>query len=274
MCGDFNFLQLHFTCVWNDFFVLHTEKKGKNSLIYKRNCMKKISFFPKLLVVGFLLLASTSFAQAPGDTVNTGKPNDEGVVNPGKPNDPMVVDPGQTSDRGVVDPSKPNDKSLMDPGNTNDDMAVMTDTGFINKNIMDNMMEIRLSKLGRDKATSAAVKKAATVMITDHTAILNDLKKLAGKKQAGSEENQMNDMHGMPPSDIPEGADFNKKWASAMLTMHEAKIDELEKFMVTTHDADLKAAIGKALPKIRAHRVLLAKIPGAKVTEDPNSVVH
>ena len=214
--------------------------------------MKKISFFPKLLVVGFLLLASTSFAQAPGDTVNTGKPNDEGVVNPGKPNDEGVVD----------------------PGNTNDDMAAMTDTGFINKNIMDNMMEIRLSKLGRDKATSAAVKKAATVMITDHNAILNDLKKLAAKKQAGSKENQMNDMHGMPPADISKGAEFNKKWASAMLTMHEAKIDELEKFMVTTHDADLKAAIGKALPKIRAHRALLAKIPGAKVMEDPNSVVH
>ena len=236
--------------------------------------MKKINSFPKLLVAGFLLLASTSFAQTEGDTVKTGSSHDEGVVNPGKPNDPMVVDPGQTNDRGVVDPSKPNDKSLMDPGRTNDDMATMTDTGFINKNIMDNMMEIRLSKLGRDKATSAAVKKAATVMITDHTAILNDLKKLAGKKQAGSKENQMNGMHGMPPADISEGADFNKKWASAMLTMHEEKIDELEKFMMTTHDADLKAAIGKALPKIRAHRVLLAKIPGAKVTDDHNSVIH
>ncbi len=236
--------------------------------------MKKISFFPKLLLAGSLLFASTSFAQTSADSVKPGKPNDEGVVNPGKPNDPMVVDPGQTNDKGVVDPGKPNDEGVVNPGKTNDEMATMTDTGFINKNIMDNMMEIRLSKLGRDKATSSAVKKAATVMITDHTAILNDLKRLAGKKQADSKEGQMNDMHGMPPADISEGKDFNSKWASAMLTMHEAKIAELEEFMTTTHDAEIKAAIGKALPKIRAHRALLTKIPGAKVTEDANSVIH
>lgn len=234
--------------------------------------MKKTSF-PKLFLAGFLLSASASFAQTSGDTLKTGRPNGEGVVNPGQPNDPMVVDPGKTNDEGVVNPGKPNDEGVVDPGNTNDDMAAMTDTGFINKNIMDNMTEIRLSKLGRDRGTSAAVKKAATVMITDHTAILNDLKKLAGKT-AGSKESTMSDMHEMSPADIPEGKEFNTKWASAMLTMHEAKIDELEKFMGTTHDAQLKAAIGKALPKIRSHTALLAKIPGAKVTEDPNSVIH
>lgn len=237
--------------------------------------MKKIKFLPKLLVIGSLFVASSSFAQTSSDTVKTGKPNDEGVVNPGKPNDPMVVDPGQTNDDGVVKPGKPNDEGVIDPGKTNDDMATLTDTGFINKNIMDNTLEIKLSKLGRDKGTSAAVKKAATVMITDHTAILNDLKKLAAKKQAGSKRGtQMNGMAEMAPTDIPEGEDFNTKWASAMLTMHEAKIDELEKFMGATHDEDIKAAIGKALPKVKAHAAMLEKIPGAKVTHDPNSVIH
>jgi len=233
--------------------------------------MKKITFFPKLLLACSLLVASTSFAQSPGDTVKTGKPNDEGVVSPGKPNDPMVVDPGQPNDKGVLNPGKPNDEGVVDPGNTNDDMAAMTDSGFLNKNIMDNMMEIKLSKLGQDKGTSTAVKKAASVMITDHTAILNDLKKLAAKKQSNLKPSQMNDMQGMSQSDIPEGADFNAKWASAMLTMHKAKVSELEEFMRSTHDAEIKTAIGKALPKIRAHIALLAKIPGAKIMKEPDS---
>jgi putative membrane protein len=247
--------------------------------------MKKISFLPKLLLAASLMIASTSFAQSSGDTAKTGKPNDPMVTDPGQTNDPSVVNPGKPSqegvinpgtpnDNGVVNPGKANDEGVVYPGNTNDDMAAMTDSGFINKNIMDNTIEIQLSKLGRDKGTSPAVKKAAAIMITDHTAILNDLKKLAAKKQTGSKGSQMNDMQGMAPTDIPQGADFNSKWASAMLTMHEAKISELEKFMRTTHDPALKAAIGRALPKIRAHRALLAKIPGAEVTKDPNAVIQ
>lgn len=213
--------------------------------------MKKVILIPKLLLGALMIfIVDSSFAQTSGDTVKTGKTNDPMVVNPGKVNDSLSVNPG-----------KPNDP-----------MAVMTDTGFINKNIMDNMMEIQLSKLGRDKGTSSAVKKVANLMITDHTAILNDLRRLAAKKGSGPKS-----IHGMPemaPTDIPQGTDFNSKWASAMLTMHEAKIAELEKFMSQTQDTDIKMAASKALPKIRAHRDLLSKIPGAKVTEDPNSLIQ
>lgn len=213
--------------------------------------MKKTTVFPykSLFTAILFFIFHFSFAQTSADTVKTGKTNDPMVVNPDKSNDGIAVNPGKT----------------------NDPMAAMTDTGFINKNIMDNMMEIQLSKLGRDKATSAAVKKVAGQMITDHTAILNDLKRLAARKGA---TNQLHEMPVMPPADMSAGTDFDAKWASAMLTMHEAKIDELEKFMATTRDAGIKAAIGKALPKIRAHRDMLAKIPGAKVTEDPNSVLQ
>lgn len=211
--------------------------------------MKKIRFLSKLLFSCLLFfLCYSSFAQASGDTIKTGKANDPMVVNPGTVNDSLSVNPG-----------KPNDP-----------MATMTDTGFINKNIEDNIMEIQMAKLGRDKVTSAAAKKVAGQMITDHTAILNDLRKLAVKSGAGIKD------HDMPQAlpNIPEGSDFTAKWASAMLTMHEAKIDELEKFMVVTQNKGLKAAIAKALPKIKMHRNLLAKIPGAKVTEDPNSIIH
>src|SRR4051812_26898989 len=213
--------------------------------------MKKINGLFKLLMSGSMLfIIESSSAQ-----------NSSGTINPGTPNDPMVVNPGT-----------PNDSLSVNPGKPNDDMAAMTDTGFINRNIIDNAMEIQMAKLAGTKATSAEVKKVARLMVTDHTAILNDLKKLAVKKGESAKDSHMNGETDMSAENFPEGAQFNAKWASAMLTMHEAKIDELEKFMAVTRDTGLKTAIGKALPKLRTHRDLLAKIPGAKVTEDPNAV--
>ena len=216
--------------------------------------MKKTahSSYRTFLAAVLIFTLSSSYAQTEGDTVKTGKTNDPMVVNPGKGHDDSIA---------------------VNPGKTNDPMAAMTDTGFINKNIMDNMMEIQLSKLGRDKGSSAAVKKVANLMITDHTAILKDLRTLAAKKGTGAKNSDMHSMPAMPPAEIAEGTDFDAKWASAMLTMHEAKIAELEKFMSITQDTGIKMAASKALPKIRAHRDLLAKIPGAKVMEEPHSAV-
>lgn len=167
--------------------------------------------------------------------------------------------------KDTINPGKPDDPMIMNPEKTNDANAVMTDTGFISKNIMDNMMEIRLSKAGQEKG-NAAVKKIAALMVTDHTAMLNDLRMLAASKHAGSVEGHMGGMASRPPmpeTTNPEG-DFNATWASQMLTMHDAKIRELESFVSVTQDAQIKALAMKALPKIKMHRDMLAQIPGAK----------
>lgn len=60
-----------------------------------------------------------------------------------------------------------------------DNSAVMSDTTFIRKNIMDNAVEIQLSQLGRQKSTNPQIKSMAEQMIADHTQILNELKKVA-----------------------------------------------------------------------------------------------
>jgi predicted outer membrane protein len=80
------------------------------------------------------------------------------------------------------------DSSMTDTTRTatsgmgNDVSASMSDTGFVSKNIMDNMMEVQMSKMGQSKGTDAQVKKAASLMVTDHTQMLADLKALATKK--------------------------------------------------------------------------------------------
>ncbi|MEJ7679795.1 MAG: DUF4142 domain-containing protein [Segetibacter sp.] len=139
--------------------------------------MKKahILLWNLLLAIPLMFTLTSSVAQTTKDTVKTGKAND-----------PMVVDPGMPDDSMAVKPAIPNDE-----------MAALTDTGFISKNIMDNIEEIRLSKLGQSKGRSAQVKRAAALMVRDHTAILNDLKKLAANKGI-SEHSYEHEMQSMP----------------------------------------------------------------------------
>jgi putative membrane protein len=154
---------------------------------------------------------------------------------------------------------------LINTPATNDANAMMTDTGFISKNIMDNMKEIELSKMGRDKGRSAQVKKVANQLITDHTLILNDLKTLAAKKQVKvpTHSTMAGDTSMMSSLQSTTGTDFDNSWAGQMLTLHQAKISELQNALNQTQDADIKAAINKALPKIQAHTQMLSKLPAA-----------
>ena len=202
---------------------------------------RKAIILQKIFIAAILVFAiNISFSQTHSDTLKTGKTNDPMVVNPGKGNDSMTLNPGKT----------------------NDAMAAFSDTGFISKNIIDNMMEIKLAKLALAKGTSAQVRKAAAILITDHSIMLNDLKKLAVKKGV-SQNSYMPDTLPMSTG-ITSGSKFDKMWASEMLTMHEAKIAELENYISLSADPDIKAAANRALPKIKLHRNMLMKIAGAK----------
>jgi predicted outer membrane protein len=198
-----------------------------------------------------MLGASTGFAQETKDTLKTGETTHDMVIKPEPPKDSMVVNPGRAGDN----------------------MVVLSDTGFISKNITDNMHEIQLSKVGLNKGTGA-VKKVATQMISDHTGMLNALTKMAAKKglRLPQSKTAMSSVH-TPGVEMKAGKDFNASWATQMLNMHAAKIMELENFLPVTQDAELKTLIGLALPKMRAHRDMLEKIPGAEVTKTPGAKI-
>ena len=55
------------------------------------------------------------------------------------------------------------------------------------------------------------------------------------------------------------GAEFNRMWVSQLTDMHQAKVDELQSALNTVQDPQLKAAINKALPKIKMHLSMLKK---------------
>ena len=144
-------------------------------------------------------------------------------------------------------------------GQGNDVETAMTDPGFVSKNIKDNLMEIHMSKMGRDKGTDEQLKKNATQMVADHTQMLSELKAAAQKKGFPASEQPV-DMSAMPTLSDKSGREFDMIWVGQMRTMHEAKVQELQNFINTTQDADLKALATKAIGKIKMHRDSLNKI--------------
>jgi len=145
--------------------------------------MKKIKGYLKTLFLSTTIIFSLAPAVA-----QTGRD----TVKPGHANDPMNVNPGKVDDGMAVKPANPHDG-----------MSVLSDTGFLSKNIMDNELEIQLSKLGQERGTNPATKKAAATMLTDHTAMLHELQTLAGAKPgAVTEPGRENTM---PPTKIPRG---------------------------------------------------------------------
>jgi predicted outer membrane protein len=72
------------------------------------------------------------------------------------------------------------------------------------------------------------------------------------------------DMQGMSDLQNATGAEFNKLWVSQMLTMHQDKLSELQTAATTVKDTQLKAAITKAIPKVKMHIDMLSKADKSK----------
>jgi predicted outer membrane protein len=68
------------------------------------------------------------------------------------------------------------------------------------------------------------------------------------------------DMAAMQSLQNATGTEFNTLFVSQMLTMHEAKLSELQTAATTLTDPELKLLVTKAIPKIRMHRDTLAKM--------------
>lgn len=200
--------------------------------------MKKFfSFLPKLSVIAFLSVAVGC---------NSADDNDgQGDIS--------------TNHNVKGDSSMTDTTRTATSGQGNDVESAMSVPGFIKKNIKDNMIEIHMSKMGRDKGTDGELKKVATQLVADHTQMLNDLKAMATKKGVPGAEQPV-DMSSMPTLSDVSGRQFDMIWVGQMRTMHESKIEELQNFINNTEDADLKALANKALPKIKMHRDNLAKL--------------
>src|ERR1041384_1472284 len=115
--------------------------------------------------------------------------------------------------------------------------------------------EVQLGKLGEKKATSAAVKAFARQMVTDHSAMLADTKKLGTKLKvtADTAADDVRDLSNHARDEIKDltdkaaGADWDKNYMDKMVDDHQKVLDKLQDASKNTTDPDVTKALEAAV---------------------------
>jgi len=129
------------------------------------------------------------------------------------------------------------------------------DTGaFVDNAAQGNMYEIQAAQIAEQKSTSPGVKAFAKMMITDHTALTNQMKPLIAKagKTAPADLDQrrkgfLDNLNAASPKD------FDKTYIDQQVSAHEETLSLLKGYADNGDDPGLKAAAAKAAPKVQAH---------------------
>lgn len=126
---------------------------------------------------------------------------------------------------------------------------------FVKEAAVGGMMEVELSKVAADKATSTEVKNFAQMIVKDHSGANDELKALAAQKNieipAQLPEDKRDDI-----DDLKEktGKDFDEKYIAMMVDDHQEDVDKFEKMANKDEaDPDLKSFAAKTLPTLKEH---------------------
>ena len=141
---------------------------------------------------------------------------------------------------------------------TNDKWSSPNVLGFA---IVANTGEVELGKLAQKKATHADVKTFAKMMVTDHSAMLADTKKLGSKLSvtADTAADDARDLmnHGRDAmkelTEKAAGADWDKNYMDKMVDGHKDVLAKLQDAAKNTPDAQLKTALESAVGKVQTH---------------------
>ena len=133
------------------------------------------------------------------------------------------------------------------------------DADFIVNTIAGNYAEIKLAKLAQTRSNDKGIKDMAQMLEKDHNQVLNDLKSYAGKNNITVPIEESNDAK-KDYNDLAEIQDVNKfdeKWCNMLKDKHQKSIDNFEKRLNRSEDAELKTWITATLPTLRMHLDML-----------------
>jgi putative membrane protein len=135
---------------------------------------------------------------------------------------------------------------------------------------MANLFEIQSSEQAVTKASTAEVKKLATMMVAAHTKMGAEMQTLATSKgitlPAEMTNEQKRDL-----DDLNEktGIDYDKQYTDLMKNKHEDVIKDLEKINEKSEDAEIKQFATKGIPEIRSHHdMIVSTRESIKETKD------
>ena len=135
------------------------------------------------------------------------------------------------------------------------DKTLVDDTGIslIKNGVESGNAEVKLSRLAEKQSQNAKVVDFAKMMITDHTAMGDELKKLAADKKVNTSDTlTLEHMHLITSLSKKTGAEFDKEYMQAMVADHKRAI-EVFKAAANNTDVTVNNFAGKNIPKLEGH---------------------
>jgi len=138
-----------------------------------------------------------------------------------------------------------------------------SDEKFVKQAGASGTAEVKVATLGTQKAERADVKDLATMLVTDHAKVNEELATLAKSKSV--ELSAVIDPKSAGVFEDLEkerGADFDKAFLSHLKSAHKTTIASFEDASKDAADADVKAWAGKTLPTLKAHLDKITELQG------------
>ena len=158
---------------------------------------------------------------------------------------------------GFVSCNSSKDESKTQAEDANEqkfDKAAEKDAQFVVDQVAGNYAEVKLAQLAQQKSTNTEIKSIAAMLESDHTAVLNDLKSFATKKNISIPAEESQDAKDkIQKLNEEQVAAFDKKWCDELMAKHEKGIKTYEDASTNLEDPELKSWAANLVPKLKMH---------------------
>lgn len=150
------------------------------------------------------------------------------------------------------------------------EVVQLTQKNLVDHLIVGDSLEVEAAKLAVARTQNAAVKDFANTLVTDHTSHLENLNKLAGKRDIGREANAADTSNAMAirilttMRDMPADSGFDRAFVRQQIRHHMHEIDALKMLRPAAKDDDLQHDIDRTMPVLERH-LALARQVGAQI---------
>ena len=163
------------------------------------------------------------------------------------------------------------------------DVATFTQKHLVNHLIVGDSIEMEMAQLAAGRTQNAAVKDFASQLVTDQTARLAQLTKLAAKGDIGREANPSDTSGAHLAAELASlksmAADsgFDLAFAQDQIALHQAAIDELKALQPAATSADVREDISASLPVLEKHLAAAQQLavqlnkPAAAASQKPDT---
>ncbi|HMH15247.1 MAG TPA: DUF4142 domain-containing protein [Edaphobacter sp.] len=184
--------------------------------------------------------------------------------------DPMAP-PASSTTPNLPGQAHPSTTSIQEStGMSSDASEVMKDKMFLRKAAAGGMAEVQLGQLATQKAGAQDVKDFGQKMVTDHTALNNEMAPIADsmgvtlpKKLNKEDQAEYDKLNAL------SGDDFDKEYVAFMVKDHHHDLREFRTEAASTSDPTLKAAVDKGSKVIYEHMTMIDKMAREKGITTP-----